>query len=71
MFITIGHWSGLKPLASATLSILDPHRTFIGYLVALCHGDPVASVLQEQLLPMLQQFTEGRWWGGPIKHLGW
>ena len=26
MFIAMSHWSGLRPLASATLSILDPHQ---------------------------------------------
>ena len=25
MFIAMSHWSGSRPLASATLSIVDPH----------------------------------------------
>ena len=28
ILITLSHWSGLRPLASATLSILDPHGDF-------------------------------------------
>ena len=59
MFIALSHWSGLGPLASAALSILDPHRDSSRTVVALCHGDPAALVLQDQRLQMLQQFIDG------------
>lgn len=40
MFIAMIPCSGSKPLAFATLSILEPHRTPLRY-PALCHGDPL------------------------------
>ena len=57
MFIALSHWSGLGPLASAALSILDPHRDSSRTVVALCHRDP--AVLQDPRLQMLQQFIDG------------
>ena len=53
MFIAMSHWSDLRPLASATPSLLDPR-----WDSALCHGDPAA--LDEQVWPfhMLQQFID-------------
>ena len=38
------HWSGLGPLVSATLSILDL-QTPLRYTVVLCHTDPETLVL--------------------------
>jgi hypothetical protein len=42
MFIAMSHWSGSRPLASVTLSILDPHQGsshIESPPVVLCHGD--------------------------------
>ena len=40
--------SGLRSLASATLSILDPHWDSLGYpVVVLGHSDPAALSLQD------------------------
>lgn len=47
---------GLWILLYYQYSILS--RTPLGYpAVALCHGDPEASVMQDQ--PLLQQFIDG------------
>ena len=35
MFIAVNHWSHVRPLASATLSILDPHWDSPG--ISWCH----------------------------------
>ena len=44
----MSHWPSLRPLASATLSILDSHRAPLRYpVIALCHGDPAALCLQD------------------------
>lgn len=49
-----GHWSGLRPLASVTLSILDFHQTHLGYpVVVLCPGGSAALVLKDQPLHAL------------------
>ena len=54
------HWSGFKPLASATLSILHSHLTPLRYpVVALCLGDSAALVMQDLTLHISQQFTNG------------
>jgi len=59
MFTTKSHWSGTKPLASATPSILDSQGTPRRYpVVALCYGDPAALDLQDQPLRVLQQLTD-------------
>lgn len=52
MFIAVSHWFGLRPLAFAILSILDPVH-------ALSCGDLRALVLRDQALHALQQFTDG------------
>lgn len=54
MFTAMSHWSDLRSLPSATLSILDLHRA-----VALCHGYPEALDLQDWPFYMLQQFIDG------------
>jgi hypothetical protein len=36
MFFALTHWSGLRPLASATLSVLEPHRTPLRYILLVC-----------------------------------
>ena len=52
----MSHWSGLRPLVSATISILNPQRTALGYpVVSLCHGDHAALDLQDLPLHMPQQ----------------
>lgn len=51
--------SGLRPVASATLSILILAGTPPGHLVAaLCPGDPAALALQDENLHVLQQLTD-------------
>lgn len=43
MFIATSHWSGSRPPAPATPSILILTRPPLGYpVVALCHGDAAA-----------------------------
>jgi hypothetical protein len=62
IFIAVTHWSGLRPLAAATLSVLDPHisRTPLAHpIVALYHGKPAALDLQDQHLHTLQQIIDG------------
>ena len=59
MFIALSHWSGSRALASAIVSILDPHWTSVSYPASLCHRDFAGLVLQNQPLHMLQQFTDG------------
>lgn len=59
MFIAMSHWSDLRPLASATLSILDYNWTLLRYPEAtLCFGDHVALVLEDQSLHALQHFID-------------
>lgn len=54
MFITVSHWPGLKPLASAVTSVLYPHGTTLRYpVVTLHHGDPAALNLHNQSLHVL------------------
>lgn len=50
-----------KPLAPATLSILDSHwdTSQISFYFAPCHGDPAALDLQDWPLHVLQQFIDG------------
>ena len=45
-----------KALASATLTVLDPHLDLV---IALCHEDPAALELQDWTLHTLQQFIDG------------
>ena len=53
-------WSGMGPLASNTLSILDPHwDPSQTSCIALCHGDPVLLDLEEWPLHVLQHFLDG------------
>lgn len=60
IFIAMTHWSGFKPLASATLSILDSHLTPLRYpVVGLCLGDSAALVMQDLTLHISQQFING------------
>jgi hypothetical protein len=61
MFTAVSHWSGSRPLASATLSILDPHWDSSRYpVVALFHRDPaVLDMWYHQTLHMLHQFIDG------------
>lgn len=47
-FIAVNQWLGSRPLASASLSVLDPLRYPV---VALCHGEPVALDLTKELTP--------------------
>jgi len=58
----MSHWSGSRPLVSATPSILTgtPLCDNNSYpAVALCHGDPAALDLQDWPLHMLQHLTDG------------
>jgi hypothetical protein len=48
-----------RPLASAILSVLDTHLLSRYSVVVLCHGDPAALSLQDQLFCLLQQFIDG------------
>jgi hypothetical protein len=60
MFTAMSPWSGLRPLVSATISILNPQRTALGYpVVSLCHGDPVALDPQDGHLHAFKQFIDG------------
>ena len=59
MFIKMNHCFGLKSLASAILSVLDTHLLSRYSVVVLCHGDPAALSLQDQLFCLLQQFIDG------------
>jgi hypothetical protein len=60
MFIAMSHLSGSRPLASAMLSILDPHwKSSWIFRVALCHGDPTPLGLQKWPLHALYQFIDG------------
>lgn len=59
MFAAMSHWTGLRPLASDTLSILDPHpeSSRIACYCPMCE-DAAAVVLQDWPLHVLQQFME-------------
>ena len=60
MFIAVSHWSGLRPLASATLSILDSHRDSSWLSIAVpCCGDPTVLDLRNCPLHMLQKLLDG------------
>jgi hypothetical protein len=65
MFIAMSHWSGSRPLASTTPSILDHHHPplkLFSDILLLCrvrHRDPAALVLQHWLCHALQQLTDG------------
>lgn len=50
MLTAVNHWSGSRPLASATLSILDPH---LHSSAILCHEGPATLDLQNQPLYVL------------------
>lgn len=60
MFIAASHWSELRPLASSTSSILDPHQesSWISCCCPVCHGDPAALDLQNQPFQPPQQFID-------------
>jgi len=67
MFTAMSHWSGLRPLVSATPSILDPHYDPLRYpVVALCHGDPAA--LAPSCAPTVHRWD--RCWNGPTHSPG-
>ena len=56
----MSHWSGSRPLASATLSDWILTRTPPKYsVVALCHGDPASLDQQDWPFHMLQQIIDG------------
>jgi hypothetical protein len=60
MFIAVSPWSGSRPRASATLSILILTGTPLRYpVVALCHRDPAALDLQDWPFHVFQQFIDG------------
>lgn len=55
----MSHWSGLKPVTSATSSILAILWTSLRYpVLSLCHGDSADFDLHIRDLYMLQQFTD-------------
>ena len=56
----MSHWSDLRPLASATPSILNPNiGSFLEYpVVAPCHGDPTVLILKNCSF-VFQQFLNG------------
>ena len=59
-FITMCHWSCLRPLASATLSVLDPHLdSSVHPIVALWHGEPATLDVLDLPRHMLQQCIDG------------
>lgn len=59
MFISSSPRSGLRPVASAMLSISIITGTPPGYPVAaLCPGDPAALALQDEHLHVLWQLTD-------------
>lgn len=58
MFISMSHWTGLRPLPSAALSILNPHQLSSQNPIVLCPGDPTALLLQAWSLHLLQQFLD-------------
>ena len=54
----MSHWTGSRPLGSATLPMLAHIGTPLEYpVLAPCHGDTAALGLQ--ILPILQQITDG------------
>ena len=57
MFIAMSHWSGMRPLASATPSVLDPHWVFsqISWLCPVSWRS-CSLYLQNWPLHRLQQF---------------
>jgi hypothetical protein len=56
----MSHWSGSRPLASVTVSILDLYRDFSQIsCFSLCHGHPEALNLQNLPLYMLHLITDG------------
>ena len=60
MFIELSHWSHVRLLTSAILSILDPHGNLVEHpVVALSGGDLAPLVLKEQLLHKLQHLVAG------------
>lgn len=58
MFFSMSHWTGLRLLPSAALSILNSHQHSSQNPVILCPGDPVALLLQVWSLHLLQQFLD-------------
>lgn len=60
MFTEIIRWSGTRPLASATLSILKHSKTPLRYnVMGLYRGDPVVLDLYDWPLHSLQQLING------------
>jgi hypothetical protein len=59
----MSHWSVMRPLASATLYILELHwdsGSPLGYpVVALCHEDPTGLDQQDRPLQAYQQIIGG------------
>lgn len=68
MFLALSRWSGARPLASATLSMLDlPQGSSQLSFCCLCHGD-LESLDQTHLFHTLQQFiNEVDFGGGPTQ----
>jgi hypothetical protein len=52
-------WSGLRPLVSTTLSILDPHWDSSWTSCCCCDGDLAGLDQQDWSLHVLQQFIDG------------
>jgi hypothetical protein len=61
MLIAMSYLCVLRPLASATLSILDPHRGLLSDIPLLPCVMEILQLwfLQDQLFHMLQQFIDG------------
>lgn len=58
MFFSMSHWTGLRLLPSAGLSILNSHQHSSQNPAILCPGDPAALLLQAWFLHLLQQFLD-------------
>ena len=54
----MSHWSGLRLLAYAKLSILYPYGTLCYPAAAVCHGDPATLDLHNWPLHRLQLFID-------------
>ena len=60
MLTVMSHWAVLRPLASATPSIPDPHWDSSQMSCCCpCHGAPAALALQDWSFHLLQQIIDG------------
>ena len=68
MFIAMSHWSGSRPLDSATLSILDPHQD--SSWISCCCPVPWRSCSFGSIVPTLSHAPTvhrwGRCWAVPL-----